>query len=317
VNYLRNPWFPSKQTVFKNKAWAENIDNTGYRVESLLTDSVITQLQTLFHKEHKLKTAEGGMFYSVYSQNIEYRRRIHTSIEEVLKPVLESLFENYRVVLNSFVIKSAGPKSEFYIHQDTTGLDESRFSPLNLWIPLQDVDQENGCLGIVPYSHRFFTPYRSISFPAPFDHIASTVREYLHPIEMKAGEVLLFDNRLVHHSYPNLSGKTRAAVVCGLFPKEAKMTTCFKPEYELGGKVEFIEHEDEFLIENPNFLIDCQNRPKTGKSVGFSEDPYYEIDSETFKSLCSLCGIQPNTSAVSDSATDCHLISEPNTEIEN
>jgi ectoine hydroxylase-related dioxygenase (phytanoyl-CoA dioxygenase family) len=166
-------------------------------------------------------------------------------------------------------------------------------------------------LGVIPHSHKFFTPYRSISFPAPFDEINSTVKKYLHPIEMKRGEVLVFDNRLAHHSYSNLSGKTRIAVVCGLFPKEAKLTTCFKPKYELGGQVELIEHNDDFLLKNPNFLIDCQLRPKTGDSIGWKDDPYHSISSEDFEALCERHGVMPVSGNTGETTVECNLISEP------
>lgn len=311
VDYLHNPWAPVKQSIFKYKDQSALVDNQGYIVRPVITQEAVAELQELFSSEHNLSTDAGGMFYSVYSQNIDYRKRIHAKIGEILNPILESMFENYRVVLNSFVVKAAGPKSEFYVHQDTTGLDEFEYSPLNLWIPLQNVDMQNGCLGVVPHSHKFFTPYRSISFPAPFDEIGSTVRKYLHPIAMKSGDALIFDNRLVHHSYPNLSGETRVAVVCGLFPKEAKLQTCFKPKYELGGSVEIIEHEDAFLIENPNFLIECQDRPKTGRSIGFRDDKYLAISPEDFEVLCERNGVEPFTQEAQSSQTDCHLIQEP------
>ena len=124
-------------------------------------------------------------------------------------------------------------------------------------------------------------------------------------------EALIFDNRLVHNSYLNQSGKTRVAVVCGLFPTEAKLQTCFKPEYELGGRVEIIEHEDDFLLKHPNFLIDCQIRPNTGVSKGWIDDNYHGISEEDFRLLCAKFGVQPERDNV-EPMGECNLISEPN-----
>jgi hypothetical protein len=308
--YLNNIWKPVKHTIFIDDLWAEQIHNIGYKVLPLLNNVQINQLTELFKSTHTLDSANGGMFYSIYSQDIKYRQEIHKKIGIILAPTLEKYFLNYKMVLNSFVAKLSGPKSEFYLHQDTTALDESKYSPLSLWIPLQDVDEDNGCLGVIPYSHFFFTPYRSISFPAPFDNIQSTAKQYLYPVAMKAGEVLIFDNRVLHHSYHNISNKSRIAVICGLFPEEAKMITCHKPEYKCGGKVELLEHEDDFLLTGKNFLIDCQKRPETGKSLSWVDDPYPEISVEDFEKLCKKYWLT-KTSDKELENTECEMIGEP------
>lgn len=312
VNYLANPWHPQPYTVIKDPGISEEVYTHGYRRGTSVSDESLAGLRELYAQTHKLSNGEGGMFYSVYSQDLQYRKHIHDSITELLAPFLQRHFSGYRVMLSSFVVKTAGPNSEFYLHQDTTGLDEWKYSPISLWIPLQAVDEQNGCLGIIPKSHHFFSPYRSISFPAPFDHIQPTVRQYLQPMPMDAGEVFIFDNRLLHHSYANTSQDTRVAVVCGLFPEDAPMMLCHKPEYRLGGQMELIEQADAFLQEHKNFLIDCQQRPQTGHSLGWKEDPYGPISVETFEALCLAYDVPKLHSADYErQPVSCKLISEP------
>ncbi len=310
VDYLNNPWAPVGQSVIIDSELKAQVDEVGYAVRDWVTADQLNALKALFETEHDFREDDGGMFYSVYSQNLDYRKKIHDKINEILLPTIEKNLKDYRVVLYSFVVKAAGKKSEFHMHQDTTGVDELKYSPLNLWIPLSDVSEENGCLAVVPKSHRFFTPYRSISFPAPFDGIADVVRKYLSPIPLKAGETLVFDNRLVHNSPANLTNNTRVAIVCGILPKDATLTTCFKPTYTLGGKVEMIEHEDDYLLKHPNFLIDCQMRPDSGRSIGWRDDNYQEITSETFENLCAKYGVAKTTEHV-EPMGECNLIGEP------
>ncbi len=308
--YFNNPWKPAKHSIIKDCSLAAKIENQGFQIENSLSTELLDRLNDLYKQYHNLKSEKGGMFYSIYSQNTDYRKIIHDKIGEILSPILQEYFKDYKMVLNSFVVKISGPQSEFYLHQDATGLDEWKYSPLSLWIPLQDVDINNGCLGIIPYSQKFFSPYRSISFPAPFDHIQSTVKQYLQPIAMKKGEVLIFDNRMLHHSYSNHSGKDRIAVICGLFPKEATMMTCHKPDYKCGGTVELIEHEEDFLLTGKNFLIDCQKRPDNGKSLGWVEDPYLNIAEEEFLILCENFKIEKITDKVFENP-ECEMIGEP------
>lgn len=276
-----------------------------------MSDSAISDLKKLYSETHDFSDkAQGGMFYSVYSKDLSYREKIHKTISQILEPFIAEHFTDYRVMLCSFVVKVSGPDSEFYLHQDTTGLDEWVHSPVNIWIPLLDVNENSGCLGIVPGSHGLFSPYRSISFPSPFDAIQGTVKKYLRPLPMQEGEVLLFDNRLIHNSYKNESGHTRVAVVCGLFPKNAQLITCHKKEPRCGGKVEMIAHSDDFMFTYTNFLIDCQKRPHVGSSLGFLDDIYHEISAEEFEALCEVKEIS-QVNGYSPGETHCVLIEEP------
>lgn len=314
--YFNNPWKPALHQIVKSKEMQLELHTKGFSVVSLTNETITNQLLQLYSKSHHIESKNGGMFYSIYSQDLDYRRSVHESILKILLPFLESYFNDYKPVLNSFVVKVAGPKSEFYLHQDTTGLDEWKHSPLSLWIPLQDVDEKNGCLGVIPFSQHFFSPYRSISFPAPFDNIQQTAKQYLSPLRMKVGEVLVFDNRILHHSYANHSGKDRVAVICGLFPKEASMITCHKPVYECGGKVELIEHDDDFLLTGKNFLIDCQKRPETGKTLGWVDDNYHSIQPNEFEELCKIYQVEKVVDYSDNHSqlqhTDCAMIGEPN-----
>ena len=233
--YFNNPWKPIKHTLLKDTSLADTIHEKGYAIVQMLNEQQLSQLRNSYDSLHDIADERGGMFYSVYSRDLPYRKKVFQELESVLGSIYQEHFVDYKTILHSFVIKASGPESEFYLHQDTTGVDESKFSALNVWMPLHDVDETNGCLALVEKSHKFFSPYRSISFPAPFDPIQNTVRKYLKPIPMKAGEVIIFDNRILHNSLTNLSGKTRIAAVSGLLPKAASIVTCHKANYELEG----------------------------------------------------------------------------------
>ena len=309
----KNTWQPVKHSIIKYDLTKEIIHKKGFYIQPLLTEKILCNLEEIYSKFHHFEDPKGGMFYSIYSQDIDYRKKIHNEIRTLIEPFLDDHFHDFKVMLCSFVVKLPGEKSEFYIHQDTTGMDEWEDSPLTVWIPLQNVDEGNGCLGVIPFSHGFFSPYRSISFPSPFEQIQSTVRNYLQPVDMKRGEALFFDNRIVHHSYANQTKMPRIAVVCGLFPKNAKLITCHKPTYTHSGKIEIIEHPDDYLLTGKNFLIDCQKRPENGKHLKWTDDNYASISSAEFELLCQDFGIKPfkRTSDNFTAQIECNMIGEP------
>ncbi len=308
---VRPHWAPVRHTVFKNAELGQRIHDDGFAVVSLWSDEQLAALQSLCNREHRLQPAEGGMFYSVYSQDLAYRRRVHEEIAAIMRPTFDRYFVDYRNVVNMFVVKSPGPASEFGLHQDTTALDEFRYSPLSIWSPLCDVDADNGALCLVPRSHRFFSPYRGVSFPFPFSAIQDTVREYLVPVPMRRGEALIFDNRLVHSSLPNRSRQNRDAVVSGIFPAEATFQVCFKQPGQKDAPIEIFEQGPDWLLDYPNFLRNCHERPVTGTVIGHARFEFPPISDSEFRALCATHGVHATRTMPETARQRCNMISEP------
>ena len=285
-------WAPQRQTFFQNNEMADEVYDKGYIIAGKLEDETIEKLITLYDGLHDFQKPMGGMFYSLYSKDLEYRKKVHDGIGAILKPLYDSLFQDYKIVLNSYIVKVSGPESEFCLHQDSTSLDETKYSNLSVWIPLQDTDLTNGCMSVIPYSHKMFSPYRGISFDPPFDQISSTLRKYLQPLELKKGEILLFDNRLVHNSVLNTSGKDRVVAMSGIYPIGAPIITCYKDENDRSSPIEIIEQEEDFLLTYPNFKNGCRCRPETGHSVGFVNWTNKQMTEDEFMALCKKYNLQ-------------------------
>ena len=307
--YLNNPWKPIRHSVLKSDIIADELHETGYTVLPFLSTEQLEALNTLYSQTHNITDKEGGMFYSVYSQDLVYRKKIHQEIQHILQLSFERFFQDYRVVMNSFVIKAKGPKSEFYVHQDSTGLDENKYSTLSLWIPLHDINANNGAMCVMNKSHKLFSPYRGISVRAPYDRIHNAIKKYLHPVFMKAGEAMFFDHRIVHNSLANLSDANRVVVTCGIFPKEAQMISCFQASPDT--EIEIIAQNDDFLMEYPKFLNGCYDRPNVGNSIGFVKNRYPEITEYELDEICKANDILPLNSEVNKTMRDCNMISEP------
>lgn len=304
-------WSPREHSVFKDHDLAKEIHEIGYKVLPLLDKNGIANLNALYEENHTLNMEDGGMFYSMYSKDKAYRYRVHGEISKILTPILEDVFKDYKNVINAFVVKGSGGKSEFYVHQDTTALDEFKHSPISLWIPLHDIEQENGAMCLVEKTHWFFSPYRGVSFQFPFTGINDVVRSYLKPITMKAGEVLIFDPRVIHNSLLNKSGKNRLAVICGIFPAQAKFVTCFQDSISPESPIELYEHNDSYLLEYPNFFYECHERPSSGEVIGTVDENFPEMTSEEFELLCKENNISKQNLLDSQQKTACEMIAEP------
>lgn len=310
-NYLN--WKPVKHVVFKDDDLRDVIHTQGYSTFEALSGEQLQRLNALFEQEHSFDLQDGGMFYSMYSRDKEYRLRVHETIAEILAPTLEAHFKDFKNVVNSFVVKLPGERSEFYVHQDTTALDEFVHSPLSLWIPLHDITEENGALAIIEKTHWFFSPFRGVSFGFPFKKINDTIKKYLKPVYMKSGEILCFDNRIIHNSLKNESDQPRIAVICGIFPKDAQFQTCYRAPEEQS-PVEFYAHDDDYMMNYPHFFYNCTDRPHSGTKTGEEARLFPAMTAEEFEELCALNGIEEvnKVDGAEPTTVNCDLIAEPN-----
>jgi hypothetical protein len=106
-------------------------------------------------------------------------------------------------------------------------VDEKQFNSYNIWLPLVDVNEENGTLLILPNSHTMLNNIRGLNIPSSFEKVMEEVWQYLVPLNMKAGEALVYDHRLLHASGINKTNTPRLVIVYGLIPSAATMRYYF------------------------------------------------------------------------------------------
>lgn len=301
-------WSPAPFTVFKDAGLASRIEEEGFAVVDFLSPDQLEQMQSLYGEEHRLEDEKGGMFYTVYSQDVAYRKRIHEMLQDILQPSLEAHFENYSNALNFFINKLPGDQSGFALHQDSSAIDEFKHSALSVWMPLQNVDENNGALWLIEKTHQLFSPFRSVSFAPPFAAIKDTLVDYLQPIPLKAGQALFFDARVVHTSGRNTSGKNRLAVVSGILPAEYDFQLSYQDAPN--DPIELYRQAPDFLINYPNFFHDCTLRPTIGERIGEAPFVYPSVSKEQFEADCAALSI-PKRNRYKEHNSEINFITEP------
>jgi len=123
-----------------------------------------------------------------------------------LNAVMTTLLGNEPYAVQTMLyFKPAGARGQA-LHQDNFYLRAQPGTCLAAWMALDPCDEANGCLRIVPGSHRWpllctekadtGVSFTDVTVPLPPGQEAEAVR-------MNAGDVLFFDGSLVHGSYPN------------------------------------------------------------------------------------------------------------------
>ena len=135
-----------------------------------------------------------------------------------LQGVLADLFGEEPLAAQSMMyFKPAGARGQA-LHQDNFYLQVSPGTCLAAWVPLEDVDEENGGLFIVPGSHKTEVQCPHVAdLSVSFTTEEVDVPEGMAPVEvvLKAGDVLFFNGSVIHGSYPNTSkDRFRRAFIC-------------------------------------------------------------------------------------------------------
>jgi hypothetical protein len=214
------------RNIFKNDQLQKQFDEKGFVKLSMLEKEEVENLRNYYIDQEFDNKIEAGFHISLDNQNEDLVKEVGSKIKDVLAPKTTALLKDCQIFTASYVIKEPGLQNIVPPHQDWTFVDENEFCSATVWTALVDVSEQNGALGVIPGSHKIFNHKRSSPSPqskSPLaDHIF-TLFPFVEVIEMKAGESLIFDNRLIHASPPNLSDQARIAVGIGITQSEAKL----------------------------------------------------------------------------------------------
>ena len=103
-------------------------------------------------------------------------------------------------------------------HQDEIFIPTRDRSLIGAWIAVDDATIENGCLYVVPGSHRngYLYPQRQHENPDEFDFAPESFgfdESVEVPVEVRAGALVFFNGYLLHRSYKNRSDQPRRVLV--------------------------------------------------------------------------------------------------------
>jgi ectoine hydroxylase-related dioxygenase (phytanoyl-CoA dioxygenase family) len=113
-----------------------------------------------------------------------------------------------------FVVKAADRGLRFSWHQDSGFIDYPHELYLTCWIPLDDVDEANGTIWLLPYSRagtRVVADH--VRDPETNDLIGYTGDDPGDPLILPAGSIACFSSTVFHRSGPNTTGRMRRALV--------------------------------------------------------------------------------------------------------
>ena len=260
----------------------------GFVVVPFLDAIEIEALKKVYAEDH---TVEQVPFYATaHHQDSEFRKKMSEAITSVLKPHSERVFVDCDLLGASFIVKAPKAESSLQPHQDWNIVDETEFRSFNVWIPLVDLNEQNGAIEVLPKSHNWLRGYRHSSIPCAYQQVHDLAWENMKPLYMKAGEALIYDHALLHASKANDSDGNRIAVASGVKPNEAAMYFYWNNE----GTIEQYDSNTEFFM--------TENIFEGPGSLHKVADLRYEFPSVSAEKFYSLIGKEmPRKVAIAES----------------
>lgn len=186
--------------------------------------------------------------WTFHSRSADHKLAVKTRLADVSQRVVDHILQDHVTYLTTFITKWPGPDGGFAPHQDPSLVDERSFRGVTVWMPLTDTDESNGALHVVPGSHRLSSQLRRSDVDrSPFVGLDDVIVSRLGRIvATRAGEALVFDNRIIHYSLPNTTDRPRVVLSLGVRPSEA---ACILIRDRQDGEVGIWELDDDFYLD--------------------------------------------------------------------
>ncbi|GHC06573.1 phytanoyl-CoA dioxygenase family protein [Thermomonas carbonis] len=258
--------------LLQDPASWRRLHDDGYLQTPLLPRSAVQNLLAAFEQFHP-QLPETGFVSSTYSPDLAYKRAVSECITEIIRPHVDSVFQNHRVLGAAFLYKMPGPQSRLPLHQDWTVVDEDRFIAANVWMPLVDADADNGTLCVMPGSHRVMRSIRSPTLPFCYSGHEDLMQQHMRSLPTKAGEAVIVNQATAHCSPPNLRRTVRPAITVGVVSAQARLRFYYRDRQHNDRRLEMFEQEDDFFLRFDDFHRDIFARPRFGRVVAELDYP--------------------------------------------
>ena len=225
-----------KKTIIKvllNKKTEQVLEREGAVIIPFLHPRELSEVQNFYNEIKQQYTLQftQGMHMTLWHNDFEFKNKVRDGLLKILQPAYERNFSTCRILNTIFIVKQAHTEGEFTMHNDWSIVDESKYSSMNVWIPLQDTTIENGALWVIKGSHKIDMHIRGGGALLPdFNHLAAALKQFCVPVNAKAGEAILFFHKTIHGSYPNNDKQDRVVCTFSIIPEQAPLQICFQKD---------------------------------------------------------------------------------------
>lgn len=150
-----------------------------------------------------------------------HEKRILDCVEDLIGPNLVSIMTHY-------FSKDPGDQKQVSWHQDASYWPLTPSKVVTAWLAIDDVDMDNGPMTVIPGSHLYGQIPFENSTEGERNVLGQSVYDPLRwggepvPFTMRAGQISLHTDLLLHGSEPNRSTRRRCGLTLRYMPPEVR-----------------------------------------------------------------------------------------------
>lgn len=153
--------------------------------------------------------------------NKAYRREVDELVRRTVGEAVTQICPGYRILTSNFYVKQPG-FGRFEVHLNWPTITDLEDTTLTFWVPVQPMRVENGTVRMVRGSHKLYPDAASATSAQYFARFhGELIADHLEPVELDLGQVLIFDDTMIHWSDDNRSDRPRASIQVEIVPTDA------------------------------------------------------------------------------------------------
>lgn len=233
-----------------------DFNRNGYVVVDLFSIEEINYFKQVYQENRNEHLIHQNVLHSTAdTANFDLIKRIHQQVVPHIEQKLQLIMKDFGILVSGFLTKIPGENSSTSFHQDPTLVDEDIACSGNLWVPLQEVHENNGQLVVIPGSHRLGKNLRvTPDCPLYYRNYRDQLLGFSEPIPLKVGQAVILNHRMIHGSTNN-NEQERVALV-----------TAIKSNSELPWDFYYKDPENsEALVEHYHITFDSFSKLKKNK----------------------------------------------------
>ncbi|MCC6582402.1 MAG: phytanoyl-CoA dioxygenase family protein [Chitinophagales bacterium] len=244
---------------FKDNAVQQTFNKDGFVKLKMFSEEEAAAFKTFYDSLAISDEKKYGFSVSIDEMDNEVRKKLNAFFRSDVFPRFAEFLHQPKFFTGSYMIKEPYPTGTVAAHQDWTFVDETSYQSLMCWISLDKTDLSNGAMAFIRGGHLFFDQVRGFPcplVPEPVEEFRYKLMPYMNVINTEPGDVLIFDNKTIHGSFPNTTQTTRHGISITLTQSAAEFVAYYlnptvKDKYEL---VKYKVDDDFFdRYNNPGF----------------------------------------------------------------
>jgi ectoine hydroxylase-related dioxygenase (phytanoyl-CoA dioxygenase family) len=197
---------PEQLAAYEEDGYVDKIDIfTEAEVEALVAE--LSEAEANFPDQLDAAGRNNAHYVLPVLDKITHDARILDAVEDIIGP-------NILIVGTTLFIKEPETKGFVSWHQDARYIGLEPHNWVTGWVALGDVSLENGCMQMIPGSHKaplieHIDTFGEDNILTRGQTVPDVDEACARPVAMKAGQLSLHHPRIVHGSGPNLSKRRR------------------------------------------------------------------------------------------------------------